>query len=61
MTQRHTMFVREDYEHGYVALVRDQYHAEVTQVKTRSIKHIQQVARGYNATIFPKRFRHATL
>lgn len=60
-TKGHKLFIREDYEHGYIATHRDQYGAPVEEIKTRSVKYLQQVARNNKATIFPKRFRYVFL
>lgn len=60
-TRGHKMFIREDYEHGYIATHRDQYGKEIQEIKSRSVRYLQQVARNNKAAIFPKRFRHVFL
>lgn len=60
-TKGHKLLVREDYEHGYIGVLRDKYGMELETIKTRSVKYLQQVARNNKAAIFPKRFRHVFL
>jgi len=57
----HKLIVREDYDHGYVAVLRDQYNAPIEEIKSRSLRYLRQVARNNKAVIFPKRFRYVFL
>jgi hypothetical protein len=51
------LFIREDYEHGFIAQLRNRDGKLIQEIKTRSIKYLQLTARSTKATIFPKRFR----
>ena len=50
------LFIKVDYEHGFIATLRTGYGEDLETIKTRSLKYLRNIARNNKATIVPRRF-----
>lgn len=51
------LIIRENYDQGFIASLRNSSNKEVEEIKTRSLEYLRKIARNNGAEIIPKRFK----